>query len=176
MANPAHVYAAAFYDIVKKEKNVDSALAALRDIADLCAANLVLKAVLMGEGVDTRSRSAILKDVISAAKIEGTAARLLSLLVARGRAAILPNIISEVEALKDAEGGIKSGVVKTAVALGAEEIDSLSNTLAKRIGGKVRLRAEVDPALLGGFVATVDGKTYDASLRSQMTRIKNELI
>lgn len=176
MANPAHVYAAAFYDVAKKENQAESALLSLREFSDLCAANLVLKAVLMGDGVDSRSRGAILKDILSAAKIQGVAARLLSLLVARGRASILGDIIREIEALGDAEKGIKSGLVKTAVELGAEEIDSLGNTLAKRVGGKVRLRAEVDPALLGGFVATVAGKTYDASLRSQMERIRSELI
>jgi F-type H+-transporting ATPase subunit delta len=176
MAGPAKVYAAAFYEVAKKKDELKDGLGSLKEFADLCSGNPILKAVLMGEGIEPRSRSAILKDLLSAMKIDGIAARLLTILVARGRAVILPEVIRELETIQNLEAGIKSGVVKTAVELGVDEIENLGKTLSKRAGGQVHLRSEVDPALLGGFIATVDGKTYDASLRSQMNRIRRELI
>ncbi len=176
MSGPAKVYATAFYDVAKKKNELQGGLAALKEFADLCSANQVLRAVLMGEGIDPGSRSAILEEILSAMKIDGIAAKLLAMLVARGRAAVLPELIHELEAIQNAEQGIKAGIVKTAVELGVDEIEMLGKTLSKKAGGRVHLKAQVDPSLLGGFIATVDGKTYDASLRSQMERIRRELI
>jgi F0F1-type ATP synthase delta subunit len=38
----------------------------------------------------------------------------------------------------------------------------------------VKLKPEVDASLLGGVVATVAGRTFDASLRTQLERFKNQ--
>ena len=176
MSGPAKVYATAFYEVAKKQNDLQGGVSALKEFADLCSANQLLKAVLMGEGIDPGSRSRILEDILSAMKIEGSAAKLLKMLVVRSRAAILADLIRELEAIQNKEAGIKSGVVKTAVELGVDEIETLGKTLSKKVGGRVHLKSEVDPSLLGGFIATVDGKTYDASLRSQMERIRRELI
>lgn len=175
MVGPARVYAAAFHDMAKKD-DLKGSVSALKDFSDLCSANPILKAVLMGDGIDPRSRTAILDEILGATKTEGVAARLLRLLVSRGRAGVLPEIIKELEAIQNAEAGIQSGVLKTAVQLNVDEVENIGRTLSKKAGGRVHLRAEVDPSLLGGFIATVGGKTYDASLRAQMERIRRELI
>ncbi len=96
--------------------------------------------------------------------------------MARGREATLSQISDELEALVQKSQGVQAGQVRSAVELSAEELSVLSASLSKRVGGKVKLTQTVDPSLLGGMVATVAGKTFDASLRSQLERFKNELI
>ena len=66
--------------------------------------------------------------------------------------------------------------MKSAVEFSADELNVLGAALAKRVGAKVRLTQMVDPSFLGGVVATVGGKIFDASLRTQIERFRNELI
>jgi F-type H+-transporting ATPase subunit delta len=76
----------------------------------------------------------------------------------------------------EASQGVLTGKVTSAVELSAEELDVLGAAIAKRVGSRVKLKPEVDASLLGGVVATVAGRTFDASLRTQLERFKNQNI
>lgn len=170
----AKIYAEAFYDVAGS--GLDDAIRDLRAFSDQCAGSPPLKTVLMGAAVDPSSRRGILEEVIRALGMGEMSRRLLMVLLRRSRLSIVSSIVHELEALKDAREGILTGELKTAVMIDAPEVEGLTSALAKRVGRKVRLRQKVDPAVLGGFVATVAGKTYDASLKTQLAKIKNELI
>jgi F-type H+-transporting ATPase subunit delta len=131
---------------------------------------------LSGSGIDPNNRKAVLAETLAAMGISGVVGRLLELLVARSRMGDSPKILEELVALVEASKGVKAGQVKTAVELSQDELNVLGAALAKRVGGVVQLFQVVDPSLLGGVVATVSGKTFDASLRTQLERFKNELI
>ena len=88
----------------------------------------------------------------------------------------LPDILNELDALIESAQGVLAGRVRTAVELSEDELAVLGAALAKRIGSRVKLSQVVDSSLLGGVVATVAGRTFDASLKAQIERFKSELI
>lgn len=176
MATVGSVYAKAVFEMAQERGQVDALMTDLRAFGDLLKSSAPLNAVLSGAGVNPESRKAILDDVLKAAGTTGLAKHLLELLVSRSRLSALPSVLEELQALLDQSQGVLAGEVRSAVELSAEEISVLEKAVAKRVGKKVRLAPEVDPSLLGGMVATVGGKTFDASLRSQLNRFKNELI
>ena len=71
--------------------------------------------------------------------------------------------------------GIKIGSLVTAV-----PADGLQERLESMLGAheksQVRFNAEVDPELIGGFVFEIDGYRLDASVRSRLKKISDELI
>jgi F-type H+-transporting ATPase subunit delta len=176
MANVASVYARAVYELGQEKGQLDAVYRELKSFWDVCSASGPLKAVLAGAGIDPGSRKAILKDVSSALELGDVSGRLLEMLAGRNRIAIMPQLLKELEEMIQAGQGVQTGEVRSAVELSDQEVEALGSAIAKRVGGKVRLRQVVDPALLGGVMATVAGKTFDASLRSQIERFKNELI
>lgn len=176
MATVSSVYAKAVFELGKEKNELDTILAEIKSFAELVQSNSQLKAVLSGSGFDPNARRAVLDAILQSVKVSGIVHKLFELLVARGRMDALPDLVKELEALVEASHGVQVGVVTSAIELGQEEVNVLANTLAKRIGSKVKLTQKVDPTLLGGMVATVSGKTYDASLRTQLERFKNELI
>lgn len=176
MATVSSVYAKAVFELGKEKNQLDTILAEIKSFAELVQSNSQLKAVLSGSGFDPNARRAVLDAILQSVKVSGIVHKLFELLVARGRMDALPDLVKELEALVEASHGVQVGVVTSAIELGQEEVNVLANTLAKRIGSKVKLTQKVDPTLLGGMVATVSGKTYDASLRTQLERFKNELI
>lgn len=176
MSSVAKVYAKALFELGQEKGQLEAIQKDLKSFNELANSHEALKAILSGSGFNPNDRKAVLLDVLKSLEVNKVIASLLELLVARGRIAALSQISDELEALVQKSQGIQAGKVRSAVELSAEELAVLSSALAKRVGGKVKLTQTVDPSLLGGMVATVAGKTFDASLRSQLERFKNELI
>jgi F-type H+-transporting ATPase subunit delta len=176
MAQVSSVYAKALFELGQEKKQLDQILAELKEFSDACRTSEALGSILAGSGFNPIDRKAVLAGVLAAMSLSGVSKKLLELLVARGRIGDLSQIVRELEAMIEGAQGIRAGGVRSAVELSVEELAHLGQALAKRVGGRVRLTQVVDPSLLGGVVATVGGKTFDASLRSQLERFKNELI
>ncbi len=176
MATAAAVYAKAMFELGQETKQLDALLKEIKEFSDTMAANKELYLVLSGAGFNPISKRAILKEVRETMKLSPVASRFLDVLVTRGRISDLSSILQELERLIEKSQGVQSGQVRTTIELSAEELAFLGSALSKRVGGKVKLSQVVDPSLLGGVVATVAGKTFDASLRSQLERFKSEMI
>jgi F-type H+-transporting ATPase subunit delta len=176
MSSVAKVYAKALFELGQEKGQLDAIQKDLKSFNELANSHEALKAILSGSGFNPNARKAVLLDVLKSLEVNKVIASLLELLVARGRVAALSQISDELEALVQKSQGVQAGKVRSAVELSAEELSVLSAALSKRVGGKVKLTQTVDPSLLGGMMATVAGKTFDASLRSQLERFKNELI
>lgn len=176
MATVGSVYAKAVFEMAQERGQVEGLMKDLSSFNDLLKSNAQLTAVLAGAGIDPATRKAILADVTKATGVSGLAQHLLELLSSRNRLSVLPTVVQELQSLLDQSQGVLAGEVHSAVELSQEEVSVLEKALAKRVGKKVRLAPSVDPSLLGGMVATVGGKTFDASLRSQLNRFKNELL
>lgn len=176
MATVGSVYAKAVFELAGEKGEVDAVSKQLRGFWDACKVHAPLVAALTGPAVDAKSRKAILDDVAGSLGVSGLSRRLLELLAVRGRLGQLPEILDQLESMIEASQGVLSGKVRSAVELSPEELTVLGSALTKRIGSRVKLSQVVDPTLLGGVVATVAGRTFDASLRTQIERFKNELI
>ncbi|MGZ3693360.1 MAG: ATP synthase F1 subunit delta [Bdellovibrionota bacterium] len=176
MATVASVYAKAVFELAQEKGQLDAVYKELKSFWDVCHASQPLRAVVAGAGINPNDRKAILKDVNKALGLGQISSRLLEMLAARNRVSVVPELIKALEKMIEMGEGIQSGEVRSAVELSPQEVETLGAAIAKRVGGKVRLNQVVDPSLLGGVVATVAGKTFDASLRTQIERFKNELV
>jgi F-type H+-transporting ATPase subunit delta len=67
------------------------------------------------------------------------------------------------------------GSVTTAEALPPDRIGQIQRTLSDATGRSVTLTAHVDPGLIGGVVARIGGTVYDASLTTQLARMRQRL-
>jgi len=176
MATIGSVYARAVFEMAGPSGQVEGVARQLREFQEAVGSHGGLRSALAGPASQSASRVAILEDISAPLGISGLAKKLLGLLASRGRISYVPEIIEQLEAMIEAAQGVMVGKVRSAVELSSDEVSVLSASLAKKVGGRVRLTQEVDPSLLGGVVAIVGGRTFDASLRTQIERFKNELI
>jgi len=102
-------------------------------------------------------------------------ASLLRLLLRRQRVGLLPEIARLFRDLVDERTGRVRAEVTAAVPLPAESLEALAARLTAATGRQVHLTARVDPAVLGGLVARVGSTLYDASLRTQLRRMREAL-
>lgn len=59
----------------------------------------------------------------------------------------------------------------------SDEVQRNIQELAKSVGGDsdVELTVKIDPEIIGGLIVQVEDKVYDASVRTQLARIKEQL-
>lgn len=71
--------------------------------------------------------------------------------------------------------GIKVGSLVTAVP-DEELCKELEDLFCDRTSCEVRLNTSVDPELIGGFIFELDGRRLDASVKSQLDRIRRAIV
>lgn len=126
-------------------------------------------------GVPGAEKEAALAAVAERASASPLTGSLLRLLLTRRRVGLLPDIARLFRDLVDERAGRVRGEVTAAVPLPPAALETLAGRLSEATGREVQLAARVDPAVLGGLVARVGSTVYDASLRTQLRRMREIL-
>ena len=92
------------------------------------------------------------------------------------RVGTLPSIAQVFHELREEKLGIVPAQVTTAQPLTEEMLTRTKQALQQLTGRRVRLETRVDPELLGGAVTRIGSTIYDGSLRSQLARLRREMI
>jgi len=101
---------------------------------------------------------------------------LLVLMLRRRRFDHLISIAAEFHKLAEEAQGITRAVVRTAVPITDGQANVLTRVLKRRTGRTVVLTREVDPALIGGAVLSLDHKVIDGTVATHLWRIRRQLL
>ena len=104
------------------------------------------------------------------------ALNLTYLLIAKGRLKSARQIASEYERLVNNYRGIKHAEVITAIPLDDSSKERLSQRLETMMGKRVSISLNVDPDILGGFIARIDDTLIDCSIRNKLGELKKSLV
>jgi F-type H+-transporting ATPase subunit delta len=96
-------------------------------------------------------------------------------LVEGDRVAVLPQIQTMFEALKDSADGIAKATIETAFPFEGNELAELTSALEKRFGKKIEATVAVKPELIGGARITVGDTTIDGSVQEQLRAMAAQL-
>jgi len=100
---------------------------------------------------------------------------LVYLLIAKGQLKNVRQLADEYERLLNDHYGIKTAEVTTAIALDNTEREKLSQHIEAIIGKKVNINIQVNPDILGGFIARIDDSLIDGSIRNKLEMLKKSL-
>lgn len=103
------------------------------------------------------------------------ALNLVYLLISKGKLKIADQILEAYNHLMNEHYGIKSADVTTAIALDSVESEKLGQHLEGLVGKKVSMSVQVNPDILGGFIARIDDSLIDGSIRSRLEILKKRL-
>ena len=130
---------------------------------------------LHGPLVSAREKVGIVREICKRGQFTPLMTEFLVLLARKGRLDVLKQIRSAfIAARTEQEGGITGQLIAADAMLDAD-IVNLAAAFTKKLGKKVSFRVSIDSALLAGVRVTVNGVTYDGSLRSQLQRLKNQI-
>ena len=113
----------------------------------------------------------------SGSEAGGTLARFMELVIKNNRIDFLRSIaLAFMKQYRELNGIAKVEVV-TATPLGDDEINDIVDVVRSQLGGKtIELTKNVDPALIGGFTVDVDSRVLDASVKSQLEKLRLKLL
>jgi F-type H+-transporting ATPase subunit delta len=133
------------------------------------------KMALYGPVTTYKEKVAVVEALCQKMGITELTARFLALLARKERLGILNEVrhaLSEVRLA--AEGGL-SGTVVSAEQMNASDVEDLAQAFSKKLGKKVAFSVSSDASLLAGMKVTVNGVTYDGTLRSQLQRLRDQV-
>lgn len=102
--------------------------------------------------------------------------KFIKLLSLKGRTMFIPLIFRDFAALYHQEKGIVPATLTTASPADESLLASLKALVRQATGLEAEIRAVVDPALLGGFIFDLGDKVLDASVASQLEKIRRSFI
>ena len=170
-------YARALLDVaIKEQQDLEIIERQLAEFVDLVNGNPLLEKVLLNPAVPAPRKRAAVAALIAEARLSPALAKLLVLLAERDRLVLLPDMLAEYrERLLDHRNVVRADVT-TATPLTADRAEVIERSLAAVTGRNVVMRTKVDPALIGGVVARIGDTVYDASIATQLKRVKQKLV
>ena len=173
----ANRYAKALFDVALQE-NADLARIDqdLHDAVAMAKGSPDLALGLSRGSVTDASRKALMESIATAMQLTTPVMKLLVLLGQNGKLNLLPDLAAAYRERLLAHQNIVRADVASAAPLSPETTRALEESLSQVTGKKVELSVSVDPSLLGGVVATIGSTVYDGSVRTQLQRMRQELV
>jgi F-type H+-transporting ATPase subunit delta len=165
-------YAQAVFQIAKEKNNLDEWLLDLRKIADLMH-NPEFATVMENPEIPFELKAKSLREILG--KINSLALNLGFLLIAKNKFRNACQIVEEFNYLLNEHRGVKNAEIITAIPVDNTEKNILVQNLETLIGNKITADFKVDPNILGGMVAKVDGNLIDGSIRSKLELLKKSM-
>ena len=169
-------YARALFDVALKE-NVD--LQSLDDqlagFVGLLNRHPTLEKALLNPAVPAPRKRTVVEQLIASSSIQTVLAKLLTLLAERDRLVLVPDMLAAYrERLLDHQNVVRAEVI-TSAPLSDDRTKAIERSFAEVTGRSVRLSTRVAPELIGGMVAKVGSTVYDASVTTQLEKMKRRL-
>jgi len=169
-------YARALLDVALRESDPQKIERDLSSFVDAVNGSVELERTLTSPRIPASVRQGIVEAMAKQIGMEAPAAKLLGLLAGRGRLEIYNELLAVYRERLLAHRGIVKGSVASAAPLAPEKVSALERSLSIATGKQVQLEATVDPTLLGGVVARIGSTVYDGSIRTQLQKIRQQLI
>jgi ATP synthase F1 delta subunit len=174
----ANSYAKALYLAAKEEGGADT-LDQLESQMDVLAQALQdkgLRNAFLGPVISGKDKLQLIEQVAQKAGFSKMLTHFLILLANKGR---LPDFLAVRDSFGgvrlEAEGGVQGKVV-SAEPVSDGDVQGLAQAFGRKLGKKVAFRVSTDPSLLAGMKVTVNGITYDGTLRSQLSQLRERLV
>jgi F-type H+-transporting ATPase subunit delta len=169
-------YAKALFDVALRESDPARIEQDLAAMVQAMTENVELRRALTSPAVPRSARVALVSSLAQQAGAASPVAKLLAMLADRGRLELLP-VLFEVyrERLLEHRNIVRASVA-TAAPLAAEHLEAIESQLGGLTQKQVQLTTTVDQALIGGMVARVGSTVYDGSIRTQLQKMKQQLV
>ena len=170
----ARRYAAAIFDIARKQNTLDRTLEDVQHIASLFS-NRKVSFLMREPKVPAQRKEKALRLALQG-KVQPTSLNLALLLVQRDLVEYVPNIAAELEQLIRDYRNEAVAEVTTATQIDPTQSRTIQQALEERTGKTIIVNSHVDPAILGGVIARVGDQVIDGSIRYRLSVLEQRLL
>ncbi len=164
-------YAAALFELASETKAAVAVESDLENLGAAVAASGDLAALIRNPRLGRDAGASAMVALGKHLKVAPLTAKFLGVLAGNGRLAKLPQIAAAFSTIAAAQRGEVTAEVTSAHALSAAQLKALAEKLKAREGKDVKIKASVDPELLGGLVVRVGSQQIDSSIRTRLNTL-----
>ena len=169
-------YAKALLQVALQESDPEKIGQDLSSVAEAMAQSAELRRAMTSPGVPQDVRNNVIAAIAAQIGAPPPLAKILKMLADRGRLDLVPLMAEVYRERLLAHGNIVRATVTSATPLTSDKVQGLEASLGNLTGKKVQIETAVDPALVGGVVARIGSTVYDGSIRTQLQKMKQQLI
>lgn len=168
-------YAKAFYSLAKEKNILQDLKTDIELVNSVCKTSTDFILLLESPVIKTSKKIEVISSVFSG-KLNQLTLDFLQLITKNKREINIPGICLNFLALTRKDQNIKSAVLTTATEMDGNTIEKIKHLLEKELNAKIELSTQSKEEILGGMILRIDDKQYDASVATQLKKIKQTLL
>jgi F-type H+-transporting ATPase subunit delta len=167
-------YARALFESASGQKVLDRVYRDMNVLAETCKLH-DFRYMLAVPSLQPSQKCSMVDSILKA-HISELSLALINLVIKNKREIYLAGIARNFKDLYRRAKGIRSASLITAQKVDSEVMDRIRNLIEKTYDSEVELSAKVNKNVIGGFVLTVEGQQYDASVATSLRKMKKQLL
>ncbi|MCZ8325109.1 MAG: F0F1 ATP synthase subunit delta [Sphingomonadaceae bacterium] len=164
-------YASALYDLASESKAVTAVEGDLDKLGQAILGNADLAALIRNPQIGRDAAAAAMTEVGKLLGLSPLTQNFIGVLAANRRLAKLPEIVRAFGSIAAAARGEVTAEVTSAHPLTDAQVKELAAKLKAREGKDVKIKANVDPEVLGGLVVRIGSTQIDSSIRTRLNTL-----
>ncbi len=168
-------YARAIFELGVESGDLSPLIEQLRQVSECLEEHAELRGLFSNPLVDPSDQQKVAEALAVRLGLSGLAQKTLRLLSTRRRMGELAAIMRELVSLSDQRAGVIRAKITSATPLLPEQTTQLRGELERLTGKRVLVDQEVDPSLLGGWIARVADHVVDTSVRGRLDELERRL-
>ena len=167
-------YAKALYSFASEENKSEAVRQDMHVISELVKIP-EFKSMLENPVIFPSKKTAAFNEILKN-KADSITFKFFELLTKNKREIYLSAIARNYIELYRKKNGIKSAKLVTTYTADQQLLSEVSTILSNQFRSKIELNSDTNKNITGGFVLTVDGLQYDASVATKLKEIKREML
>jgi len=168
-------YAKALYELGQEEGLEQKFLEDMQNMALIVDQSAEFRSILESPLYDIILKKRILKDVVSKVGISEYTLNFLNILLDKDRFVFLADIRDTYKQILDETSGRVRAFITSATDLDETQLERIAKTLSDVVKKEVDVDVTIEPSLIGGVIAEVEGMVYDGSVKTELSRLKQSL-
>lgn len=168
-------YAKAFFLLAKEKNLLEVFKTDMETISGIVEGSSDFILLLESPVVKTSKKVKLISQIFSGSVHELTL-KFLTLITINKRETHIPGICRNFLDLTRREMGIKTAMMTTATGMDEATLGKAKQIIEKEFDSKIELAQKINPEIIGGLVIRIEDKQIDASVLSQLKKIKTKFL
>ena len=169
-------YARALLDVATKESvDLETIARELDEFVTFLKQQPALERLMLNPAVPAPRKRAAMEQITALSNFTPIVSKLLVLLADRDRLGLLKDIAATYHDLLADRQNVVRAEVTSAEPLAPQRVADIEQKLASVTGKKVSMTTRVNADLIGGVIARVGSTVYDASIATQLKKLRDRL-
>lgn len=172
----ARRYAQALLELAREQASLATSLQELQAFTTMVQEHHELRELMSSQELETEKKVRVITELASQLKLSTLVTHFLLVLAHQDRLAALADIAREFTRLVDRDLEQARATLVTASAIPPPVGGGIRRALEAKTGQKILLKEEIDPSILGGLLLKLEGRLWDASVKGQLQKIKEQML